>query len=198
MKLFFQLAVVLYLSCFACRTPKSSAGTVLHQNQETFWKALQQLCGNAYQGTVVAAPSNDTVFKNKKLYMHVRACKNNLVRIPFVVGDNRSRTWVFTKTESQLELKHDHRHIDGTPDSTTMYGGSTSNNGTATMQFFPADLETTNLLPTAGGNVWWVELIPGISFTYNLRRLGTDRLFSIRFDLTKTVPAPEAPWGWKD
>ena len=67
-----------------------------------------------------------------------------------------------------------------------------------TIQFFPADEQTVQMLPAAAGNVWWVELVPGEYFTYNLRRLGTDRLFSIRFDLTKTVDTPATPWGWQD
>ncbi len=188
------------ISCLACRSQKSatSEGIKLHQNQETFWKELQQLCGNAYEGTVIAAPANDTVFKNKKLLMHVRTCNENIIRIPFVVGNDRSRTWVLTKNTDKLLLKHDHRHKDGSADSVTMYGGYTTNSGTTTMQIFPANLETTNLLPAAVGNVWWIELLPGKSFTYNLRRIGTERLFSIRFDLTKTVSPPDAPWGWKD
>jgi hypothetical protein len=53
-------------------------------------------------------------------------------------------------------------------------------------------------LPAAATNVWWVELVAGKFFTYNLRRIGTDRLFTIRFDLTKPVAIPYAPWGWKD
>ncbi|MBK6635199.1 MAG: hypothetical protein IPG38_13630 [Chitinophagaceae bacterium] len=48
------------------------------------------------------------------------------------------------------------------------------------------------------GNVWWVEMLPGKYFTYNLRRMGSHRLFSIRFDISKTIAAPVAPWGWKD
>jgi hypothetical protein len=28
--------------------------------------------------------------------------------------------------------------------------------------------------------------------------VNTERRFSVRFDLTKPVAAPEAPWGWKD
>jgi hypothetical protein len=54
------------------------------------------------------------------------------------------------------------------------------------------------MLPAAASNVWWVELVPGKYFTYNLRRMGTDRLFSIRFDLSSAIDMPEAPWGWKD
>jgi hypothetical protein len=170
----------------------------MHANQQAFWQALQQHCGKAYEGQVIAAPANDTVFKNKTLLMHVKACSDDRIRIPFVVGADRSRTWVITRHASGLLLKHDHRHSDGKPDSVTMYGGYTTNSGMANMQIFPADRETTDLLPAAGGNVWWIEFVPNSHFTYNLRRLGTDRLFSIRFDLASTVPPPESPWGWID
>ncbi|MBL7749316.1 MAG: hypothetical protein JNM19_17890, partial [Chitinophagaceae bacterium] len=152
----------------------------------------------AYQGTVVAAPATDTTFKGKKLIMHVRSCDSGLIRIPFFAGENRSRTWVFSKTKTAITLKHDHRHQDGSEDSVTQYGGHTANSGMETLQMFPADQFTTNLLPAAATNVWWVEIVPGKYFTYNLRRMGTDRLFSIRFDLSAPVPLPGAPWGWKD
>ena len=64
-------------------------------------------------------------------------------------------------------------------------------------QFFPADVETSELIPAAATNVWWIELDEE-SFTYNLRRMGTERYFSIKFDLQTTVETPEAPWGWED
>lgn len=183
-------------SCYSSQ--KSNVAKTKDNNQEKFWQSLQQLCGKAYKGTVVAAPANDTAFKDKALIMHVRACEEARIRIPFFVGENRSRTWVFTKTNQQLLLKHDHRHKDGVPDSITLYGGQTTNSGMATLQMFAADQETTNILPAAATNVWWVELVPGKYFTYNLRRMGTDRLFSIRFDLSSAIDIPEVPWGWKD
>jgi hypothetical protein len=130
--------------------------------------------------------------------MQVRSCEENRIRIPFLVGDDRSRTWVLTKQGNQLQLKHDHRHADGTPDRVTQYGGSTTNPGTAVIQVFPADAATVQLLPAAVSNVWWIEMISGKSFTYNLRRIGTDRLYSVRFDLTTEVETAAAPWGWKD
>jgi hypothetical protein len=184
-------------SCTASRRPVASAGT-LHSNQLVFWQELQKLCGQAYQGTVVQAPATDTTFKNKTLLIHVRDCGTDRVRIPLVVGTDLSRTWVLSRRAGDLLLKHDHRHADGTPDRITMYGGHTTNHGTTTTQYFPADGETTSLLPIAGGNIWWIELRPGESLTYNLRAVATDRLFSIRFDLTQPVAAPPAPWGWKD
>lgn len=108
---------------------KSNAGSFV------FWTELQKLCGKAYAGMLVSAPENDVDFKGKELVMHVRACQKTRVRIPFFVGANKSRTWVF---------------------------------------------------------------VPGEYFTYNLRRMGTDRFFSIKFDLTKEAKTPTAPWGWKN
>jgi hypothetical protein len=164
-----------------------------------FWNALQKLCGRAFAGTVAAAPADDTTFKDKTLVMHVRACEKNRVRIPFFVGEDKSRTWVLTRQKTgRILLKHDHRHADGTPDKVTMYGGLTSNSGSATRQMFPADQQTTEILPAAAPNVWWIEIVPGEYFSYNLRRMGSERFFSIKFDLKKEIPAPSAPWGWKD
>jgi len=78
-----------------------------------------------------------------------------------------------------------------------MYGGTTTNSGQASLQIFPADEKTQTMIPAASSNVWWITL-DDKQFTYNLRRLGTPRVFRISFDLTKTIENPEAPWGWKD
>lgn len=166
--------------------------------QSQFWQSLQQLCGKAFAGVVVAAPETDTVFAGRALVMHVRACEADRIRILLVVGEDRSRTWILTNSPDAITLKHDHRHEDGSEDTITQYGGTTSNSGSAEFQMFPADQFTAGLLPPAAGNVWWIEVDPGVSFTYNLRRIGTDRYFSMRFDLTQEVLPPAAPWGWKD
>lgn len=163
-----------------------------------FWKELQKLCKKAFVGAVAAAPADDTTFKDKALVMHVRSCEKDRIRIPFVVGDDRSRTWVLTWSEFRILLKHDHRHEDGTPDKVTMYGGLTTSVGMPTRQMFPADQETVGIIPAAATNVWWIDLVPGEHFSYNLRRMGSERYFSIKFDLKTPVKAPEAPWGWKD
>lgn len=163
-----------------------------------FWAELQKLCGKSFGGTLVSAPENDTDFKGKALVMHVRSCEKNRIRIPFFVGEDRSRTWILTRKKDRILLKHDHREKDGTPDEITMYGGWTTNRGSATRQVFPADQETVDILPAAATNAWWIDLVSGESYTYNLRRMGTERFFSIKFDLTKEVKTPEAPWGWKD
>ena len=185
------LACFIAVSAITAQAQAEPANTV-------FWRELEKLCGKAFAGTVVAAPADDTTFKGQTLVMHVRSCEKERIRIPFVIGENRSRTWVLTSKGDRLLLKHDHRHEDGKPDSVTMYGGLTTSVGTPTRQMFPADQETVNTIPAAATNVWWIDLVPGEHFTYNLRRLGSERYFSIRFDLKNAVRAPEAPWGWKD
>ncbi|SDG62152.1 hypothetical protein SAMN04488062_101119 [Flavobacterium omnivorum] len=161
-----------------------------------FWENLQIQCGKSFEGEVKEGASNDT-FRDKKLVMHVRNCDENTIRIPFFVGDDKSRTWVLTYKNDRIQLKHDHRHEDGSEDKVTQYGGTTSNSGSSTLQFFPADQETCELIPNASANVWWITL-DETSFTYNLRRIGSDRLFTVKFDLTKAATTPSAPWGWKD
>ena len=61
-----------YLFSLQCYRPaihlqKNSIVEKTDGNQEKFWQSLQELCGKAYKGTVVAAPANDTVFKDKIL-----------------------------------------------------------------------------------------------------------------------------------
>ena len=162
----------------------------------TFWNTLKSHCGNAYEGTL-EIPEDDEAFGGKRLVMHVRSCTENEIKIPFYVGDDKSRTWIFTLNEGIISLKHDHRHEDGTMDAVNFYGGTASNQGKADIQFFPADALTQSLIPDAATNVWWIT-IDDTSFTYNLRRLGTDRVFKVVMDLTQPIQIPEAPWGWED
>jgi len=61
---------------------------------------------------------------------------------------------------------------------------------------FPADQETTDLIPAASANVWWVT-VNDSTFTYNLKRAGTDREFTVSFDLTRPVDVQETSWGWE-
>jgi hypothetical protein len=166
--------------------------------QAAFWSALADLCGQAFEGSVREAEPPDTTFAGRTLVMHVRECTEGEIRIPFHVGDDRSRTWVLTRTEAGLRLKHDHRHADGSADALTQYGGHTAEPGGPTRQSFPADGETAALLPAAATNVWTLEVEPEVRFVYALRREGTDRRFRAEFDLTRRVPTPPPPWGSRD
>jgi hypothetical protein len=124
--------------------------------------------------------------------MHVRSCTADEIRIPFHVGENRSRTWVLTRTADGIRLKHDHRHSDGTPDAVTMYGGDGPAGGLSVD--FAADAYTASLIPAAATNIWTIALDPGRTFTYGLRREEQNRRFRVSFDLTRPVDAPPPAW----
>lgn len=163
--------------------------------QDRFWSALAAHCGDAFEGRVVEDSSSSPDFARTPLVMHVRMCEDGRILVPFHIADDRSRTWVFTRTAGGLRLKHDHRHADGSEDDITQYGGDTRGPGTAQAQEFHADAHTAALIPAASTNIWTVQIEPGRMFAYALRREGTDRRFRVEFDLTMPVEPPPAPWG---
>ena len=179
----------------ACRATAPAGGA---GEQDAFWASLRRLCGSAYAGSVTESVPADTSFAGKALVMHVRRCSSDEIHVPFHVGENRSRTWVFTRTDGGLRLKHDHRHEDGSEDRVTQYGGDTRDAGLASRQEFHADAHTASLIPAAATNVWTVEVVPGERFAYALRREGTERRFRVEFDLTRPIPAPPPAWGHAD
>ncbi|WP_395645833.1 hypothetical protein [Terricaulis sp.] len=178
----------------ACATPAPAP-------RDTFFANLSALCGQSFAGRVVTTDAADASFASQPLVMHVRDCSANEIRIPFHVGENRSRTWVITRGAAGLRLKHDHRHQDGHEDTLTQYGGDTLSSGSAERQEFPADdvskrLFTANNIPASVDNVWAIEIHPGRMFAYELRR--PNRHFRVEFDLTRPVPQPAPPWGAAD
>lgn len=174
------------------------SATALASPADEFWNELGKLCGKAYAGELKQEPAGEDSFAGKRLMMHVRECSAERIRIPFMVGEDRSRTWVLSRRDGRIELKHDHRHADGTPEEVTMYGGTATNAGRADAQYFPADEETRRVIERAFSNVWSLTLVPGESFGYGVQRLGTERVFRIEFDLRRELEAPPAPWGWQD
>lgn len=195
------LAALLVTACGGDQPPPpaeqtnttGTAGAVAVQN--AFWASLTSICGQAFAGRVTESEPPDAAFDEAVLVMHVRECDDAEIRVPFHVGEDRSRTWVFMRPAEGLRLKHDHRHEDGTEDEVTWYGGDTAEPGTAEQQAFVADSHTAQLLPESATNVWTVEIVPGERFVYALRRVGTERRFRAEFDLSAPVPEPPAPWG---
>jgi hypothetical protein len=192
MKIWMAAAAAFMVSaCAQTATPAASP-------QDEFFASLRVLCDNAYAGRVVTTDAADAQFASQPLVMHVRDCSAEEIRVPFHVGENRSRTWVITRTDAGLRLKHDHRHEDGSEDTLTQYGGDTIGEGSAERVEFPADefskqLFRENNIPVSVDNVWAMELQPGRMFAYELRR--PNRHFRVEFDLTRSVPAPPPPWG---
>lgn len=188
-----RLALTAFTALAGCATVPAA------DPADLFFTRLTALCGKAFEGRI-ASPGveADRDFAGKRLIMHVRGCSANEIRIPFHVGDNRSRTWVVTRTAAGLRLKHDHRHEDGSEDKLTRYGGDTIAIGTAARQEFPADPFTKALfvredVPQSVTNVWAMAVEPGRVFAYELRR--SNRFFRVEFDLAQAVAPPPPPWG---
>ncbi len=180
------------LAASACATPHQSSP------RDMFFESLAPLCGRAFEGRVTTSDPADARFAGERLVMHVRSCAGDEVRIPFHVGEDRSRTWVITRLDGALRLKHDHRHEDGAEDALTQYGGDTNSPGARNHQDFPADAFSRDLflnrgIPASIENVWSIEIEPGETFAYELRR--PNRHFRVEFDLTRPIDPPPPPWG---
>lgn len=183
----FVIAAALLLS--ACvSTPPPSPGDVFFAN-------LRQLCGKQFAGRLETNEAADAQFAGRPLVLGVVQCPGaNVVRMPFAVGEDRSRTWVVTRlAPGRLRLKHDHRHADGTEDALSQYGGTTETPGTVMRQEFPADEFSRDLfvrrnLPRSLSNIWALELKPGQTLAYELNR--SDRHFRVAFDLARPISPP--------
>lgn len=166
---------------------------------DTLFSALSDLCGQAFEGRVDSEDPLDAGWVGQTLVMHVRECSDDEIRIPLHVGENRSRTWVVTRTEDGYRLKHDHRHEDGSEDVLTQYGGDSSVVTASRIEFpadeFSRDLFVAEGIPDSAQNTWMME-IEGETFIYGLDRPG--RSFRAEFDLSEPVTAPPAPWGFED
>ena len=190
MKIASLLAAAALVSLSSAGVAAASPAPAPVPSQNDFLARLNALCGQRFEGRVVTTDAADAKFASERLIMHVRDCSADEVRIPFAVGEDRSRTWVVTKTDTGLRLKHDHRHEDGTTDVLHWYGGDTANAGTAERQAFPVDAESIALFnandaAVSTTNVWAMEVHPDRMFAYELRR--PNRHFRVEFDLTKPV-----------
>lgn len=188
--------------CAAGLLALASCATVPERSPADQWfRQLASLCGRAWEGRVVSTDPADASFTGQRLVMDVRQCTDEEIRIPFHVGNDRSRTWVISRTATGLRLKHDHRHEDGTPDALTMYGGDSRRQLSEVRQEFPADAESIEMFTAQGrsvsnGNVWAIE-VEETAFAYELRRPAGpgQRFFRVEFDLRHPVASPPPPWG---
>jgi hypothetical protein len=166
---------------------------------DAFFARVSSLCGKAFEGRIVSpAEEANRDFLGKRLVMHVRECSADTIRIPFHVDDNRSRTFVLTRTAAGLRLKHVHRHEDGSEETMSQYGGDTMTPGSSSRQDFPSDRYSRELVvrenvPERAANVWGWEVQPERLFAFELRR--PNRFLRVAFDLRRPVTVPPAPWG---
>lgn len=174
MRIRFSLTVLVFI--LFSNTP--AAGS--NHPQDDFFNALIDLCGHRFEGKSDYPDDPGDDFRDALLVATIKECSKHEIRIPFVVGQNRSRTWILSRVAGGLQLKHDHRHADGSEDDITMYGGTTSEAGSALEQSFPADAHTAKLIPEASTNEWFLKLSDdGRQLTYYLERHGKPRFRAI-------------------
>ena len=155
--------------------------------RDLFFERFAGLCGSVYEGFSSFPTDPGDSFAGKLLVATVSTCTGEEIRIPFAVGENRSRTWILTRSGEGLLLQHDHRLDDGSPDEITMYGGWAVDGGSVTSQSFAADDHTAQLIPEAATNVWTLTLSEDSEkLTYSLERHSRPRF---RATLTRRAVA---------
>lgn len=176
----------LALSLAACATTPPVAA----DPADAFFARMKTLCGKTFAGRLANDDPADADFAGKALVARGVGCDDDEVRVAFDVGEDRSRTWIITRTPAGLRLKHRHLLKDGSVDPVSNYGGDTAAPGTPARQEFPADAESKAMFMREGRavsltNVWAFEVEPGVALTYELARPG--RLFRVTFDLSKPL-----------
>jgi hypothetical protein len=188
------LFILFLAGCAISPAPQTSHAPGLPQEQVEFWNGLRALCGSAFEGTAIHVPDTDSAFIGESLVMHVADCGDVEIRIPFHVGEDRSRTWVVRRTPAGLELKHIHRYADGSESTNTNYGGVASAAGTAHRQEFPADAFSVAAVAGRATQWWFLEHNPRSHFAYGLFRESTGMHYRIEFDLGRPIPTPPPAW----
>ncbi len=188
---FFAPAVI-SLTLLACN--QTAEGNPAISPQDAFMDNLRAHCEQAFPGRLVQAPEGDEMLEGSELLVvHFRECGEEEVKLPFHIESldgswDRSRTWVFTQHEGEIELRHDHRLEDGSEDEVTWYGAFSDGEGTPNRQEF---LLPPDDRPTRG---WRVEIEPGERYTYGTIREG-EWSWRVDFDLSESIDPPPPPWG---
>lgn len=149
--------------------------------QEEFFANMFELCGETFSGEATFPEDTSHELVGEQLMATIQTCTEEEIRIALNAGGDTSRTWVISRTDDGLHLRHDHANPDGTPHDTTGYGGFATDEGTATQQYFAADDTTANMIPEAESNVWMLE-IENNQLTYYLERNDQPRF---RAELTR-------------
>jgi hypothetical protein len=83
--------------------------------QRAFFENMRGMCGQTFGGRTVYAEAHDRTFEPARLFFVVEECDEEELRIPFIVGDDDSRTWILRMGGGGAHLSHEHLRPDGTP-----------------------------------------------------------------------------------
>ncbi len=193
---FFAASLFLTSACADQSNPENPGNSQISSEQEAFWNALQEHCGNAYAGKIGDATPYYLPLDDSALVLHVFNCEDDLTHLALHIGEDRSRNLKLTKTDGTLQLKHDHRYESGEEEQISQYGGKAPKPGLETRQIFRADSHTTRILPDRFDNFWFLDFMDEKTLAYGVHWPKFGHSIRLEFDATQTVTPPPAPWGY--
>ncbi|WP_146153500.1 hypothetical protein [Adhaeribacter arboris] len=134
------------------RTPVTKSATI--SASEEFYQSLGNLQGRMVQGQTIYPEGKWTPFAGQPISLEVTSHTKSKMRIPIYIGGKVYSTLILERTPTGFLLKHENKTENGQSHEINLYGGHTNNNGTAFMQFFPADTYTKNLMRLSSPSVW--------------------------------------------
>lgn len=152
----FGLAGLLFAACGPEADSRAGDPDPL-EAQHAFFENMRDLCGQTFGGRTILAEETDETFEPARLYFIVEECDEDELRIPFIVGDDASRTWILRIGEEGLSFIHEHLRPDGTEYEGSGFGGHASDEGSATFQHFP-DFWATDETPPDEHRVWRLRI----------------------------------------
>lgn len=195
MRLRARISLLPTLVAVACGGGTGEAGRPgASDPQLVFWDALQQLCGQAFEGTIVGDAPVGAPVRPAHPVVGIASCDFGETRFTVDLDPQRSQRWVVRTTAAGLRLAEDLRVRDGSRDAGDPFSGDTRGRGTAMVQDFQADGgETAD--EGEPQEVRTLEIRPGELLAFAVRR-GNERLLRIEFDLSRPVERPPpAPAG---
>ncbi len=159
------------------RPPEVTAPVEIPEVHVAFLDNLKDLCGETFTGEATYPDDPDHPLVATELRTHISQCEDDMVRIELIRdGDFWHGAWVLEMRDQGLHLFHDHlgdvRTMEDLGEGDFHgYGGYASDAGSGTIQYFPADEVTADIIPAAATNVWMMELdLENDTFIYYLER----------------------------
>lgn len=182
MKNFYVSILVLFLftACAGEETTDLTPELPADTPQDEFFASLFSLCGETFIGEATFPDDPDHELVDTELKATISTCTEEMIEIDLVRGGDTWHTaWILEKRDEGLHLYHDHigdKQYEEGEEPLTSYGGYANDEGSSTVQYFPADDHTAEILPEAATNVWMMELDPeNETFVYYLERHGEPR-----------------------
>jgi len=156
----------------------------IEDTHDAFFANVASVCGESFTGYATYPDDPDHALVDTELNAYIDRCDNEVIEIDLYRDvDTWHATWVLERREDGLHLFHDHigdKEYEEGEEPLTGYGGYADDTGTTTVQYFPADDHTAEILPEASTNVWMMDLdLDEGEFVYYLERHGERRFRAI-------------------